>query len=143
MRHIRKTIGVAAAAAVCALTASTGTAQAQPDSLYAPSSLVLTHGWGEEAMTAVVDRAVTLNCAPAPSGSHPAAEGACSELRAVNAEFAALSDPDPGVFCTREYNPVVVTADGVWEGRRVSWSQTFGNPCEMRASLGDTAAFAF
>lgn len=147
MRFFLKTVGATAVVAACVMSGTSGTAQAQPRAataaLYAPSSLVLAVGQGEEAQSATVERAVTLTCAPKASGSHPAASTACAELRSVKGDFAQLVDRSPGVICTKEWKPVVVTVDGVWEGRRVAWSATFGNSCEMRANLAGSAALTF
>ncbi|MGR8006975.1 subtilase-type protease inhibitor [Streptomyces hypolithicus] len=148
MRHFRNALGVLGTATALALTgvASTGMAHAQPAasaSLYAPSALVLSVGEGEEAATATVWRAVTLSCAPRPAGTHPSAEAACAELGATGGEFSALVDGTKRRTCTRQWDPVVITAEGVWQGKRVSWSATFGNACEMRSSLTEGATFAF
>ncbi|MBC2906734.1 protease inhibitor [Streptomyces cupreus] len=130
------------AAAVCgplagAAPAAPGNA---PASLYAPSALVLTVAHGESAALAAPERAVTLVCAPAPSGTHPAAGPACAELRAAQGDFDALASDDD-MLCTREYDPVVVTVDGVWRGERVSYERTFSNEC-VKSSLG-ASVFAF
>ncbi|MEU6147926.1 subtilase-type protease inhibitor [Streptomyces sp. NPDC047081] len=125
------------ATAVCAPL--TGTALAAPASLYAPSALVLTTGHGESAAATTPQRAVTLNCAPTPSGTHPAAALACAELRAAGG-LDALA-PRSDVLCTKEYDPVVVTVDGVWQGKRVSFERTFANEC-VKTSYG-TSVFAF
>ncbi|MHC3467203.1 protease inhibitor [Streptomyces sp. 7R007] len=136
-------------AATLALTATavcgplTGSALAEPAaapaSLYAPSALVLTVGHGESAATTTPQRAVTLSCAPTPSGTHPAAALACAELRAAGGlEGLAPRDDVP---CTKQYDPVVVTADGVWQGKRVAYERTFGNEC-VKNSYG-SALFAF
>lgn len=147
MRFFLKTVGATAVAAACVMSGTSGTAQAQPKAapagLYAPSSLVLAVGQGEEADTATMQRAVTLTCTPKASGTHPSASAACAELRAVNGEFAQLVGKQAGMACTKEWKPVVVTVDGVWQGRRVAWSATFGNSCEMRASVSEGAALAF
>ncbi|MFC7303955.1 subtilase-type protease inhibitor [Streptomyces monticola] len=154
MKHTLKALGTTAAVAACLLATTAGTAQAgsapraespspQTKGLYAPSDLVLSVGYGEDAATATVDRAVTLTCAPRAAGSHPAAEAACTEVRGVGGELAALVDTDPGTVCTKEWNPRVITVAGVWEGRTVSWSTTFGNPCELRAAVAGSAALAF
>lgn len=122
------TLGLAATAVCGPLT---GTALAQPSSptaLYAPSALVLTTGHGDSAATVTPERAVTLTCAPTASGTHPAAASACAELRAADGDFDALGVRD-GVLCTKEYDPVVVTVDGVWRGQRVSYERTFANEC--------------
>jgi hypothetical protein len=111
-----------------------------PSGLYAPSALVLTMGHGETAATVTPERAVTLNCAPTPSGTHPAAYDACAELRAVNGDFDALTLRD-GALCTRQFDPVVVTVQGVWRGKRVAYERTFANEC-VKNSYG-TSFFAF
>ncbi|GAA1888791.1 protease inhibitor [Streptomyces durmitorensis] len=147
MRFFLKTVGATAVVAACVMSGTSGTAQAQPKAaaagLYAPSSLVLAVGQGEEADTAIMERAVTLNCLPKASGTHPTPSAACAELRAVDGQFAQLVGTSPGMACTKEWKPVVVAVDGVWQGRRVAWSQTFGNSCEMRAGLAGGAALAF
>ncbi|WP_327351262.1 subtilase-type protease inhibitor [Streptomyces sp. NBC_01304] len=146
MRRIVKTIGTAATVAGCLLAASTATAQAQtprPTGLYAPSDLVLAVGQGDDPATATVERAVTLTCAPRAGGTHPAAEAACAELTLAEGQFDDLAAPAPHALCTKEWNPVHLTADGVWQGRRVAWTTTFANPCEMRAALTDSAALSF
>ncbi|MEU5595424.1 protease inhibitor [Streptomyces sp. NPDC020298] len=121
----------------------TGAAFAAPDSapssLYAPSALVLTTGHGESALTATPERAVTLSCAPTASGTHPAAVQACADLRGAGGDLNGLKSSDD-VFCTKLYNPVVVTVEGVWQGKRVSYERTFGNAC-VKDSYG--AVFAF
>ncbi|MCI3242239.1 MULTISPECIES: protease inhibitor [Streptomyces] len=137
-------------AATLALTATavcgplTGAALAAPAtapaSLYAPSALVLTVGHGDSAAAATPLRAVTLNCAPTASGTHPAAVSACAELRGVAGDFAALTARDD-VLCTKQYDPVVVTVDGVWEGKRVSYERTFANQCVKSSYL--TSVFSF
>ncbi|KKD09315.1 subtilase-type protease inhibitor [Streptomyces sp. WM6386] len=133
-------------AATLALTATavcgplTGTALAAPASLYPPSALVLTVGHGDSAALATPARAVTLACAPTPSGSHPAAALACAELRTVGGDFDALTGRGD-VLCTKQYDPVVVTVDGVWQGSRVSYERTFANEC-VKSTHG-TSLFAF
>ncbi|WP_406431676.1 protease inhibitor [Streptomyces sp. NBC_00631] len=131
------TLGLTAVAVCGPLT---GAAVAAPSSLYAPSALVLTTGHGTDAATATPERAVTLNCAPSASGTHPAAAEACAELRGAGGDFDALA-PNSDVWCTKLYDPVVVTVEGVWQGKRVSYERTFGNQC-MRDAYG-THVFAF
>ncbi|MFI9648175.1 subtilase-type protease inhibitor [Streptomyces sp. NPDC052040] len=127
------------ATAVCGLAGSALAAPNAPASLYAPSALVLTTGHGQDA-TATPQRAVTLNCAPTASGTHPAATDACADLRSVGGDINALSARQ-GVFCTMLYDPVVVTVQGVWQGKRVDYQRTFANEC-VKTSYG-TALFAF
>ncbi|MER6573413.1 subtilase-type protease inhibitor [Streptomyces sp. NPDC001093] len=134
-------LGLMAAAVCGSLTgAAVAAPGAAPSSLYAPSALVLTTGHGSDAATATPERAVTLTCAPTASGTHPAAAVACAELRGTGGDFDALK-PSVDVWCNKLYNPVVVTVQGVWEGKRVSYERTFGNTC-VRDSVGG-GVFAF
>ncbi|MFF9209121.1 MULTISPECIES: subtilase-type protease inhibitor [unclassified Streptomyces] len=118
----------------------TGAAHAAPASLYAPSALVLTTGHGESATSATPARAVTLSCAPTASGTHPDPAAACAELRRAGGDLDALS-AGTDVLCTKQYDPVVVTVDGVWQGKRVSYERTFANECVKTAH--GSAVFAF
>ncbi|MFI1561980.1 protease inhibitor [Streptomyces sp. NPDC020490] len=114
---------------------------AAPASLYAPSALVLTVGHGTDAALATPQRAVTLSCAPTPSGTHPAPARACAELRGAAGDPDALGVGDDVLPCTRQYDPVVVTVDGVWQGRRVSYERTFANECVKNAYGASVFAF--
>jgi hypothetical protein len=148
MRYPLGALGATVALTATTLAGMGGVAQAEPATagrLYAPSALVLTIGKGDDAATASVQRAVLLNCAPTPSGTHPAADQACRELHAVNGEFPALTvSAEPDRVCTKIWNPVVITVDGVWEGRRVSWAHTFPNDCVMTGAEGfQRAVFHF
>lgn len=142
MRSISRSLGLSSAAmGLAALTAlaGSGAAGAAPtgtEVLYAPSALVLTITDGTDAATGTVLRAATLTCAPRPGGTHPAPAAACAELRANGPELDALAVPRPDAACTREWAPVTVTADGVWQGRRLSYSYTYANSCGLRNSTG-------
>ncbi|AKJ09033.1 protease inhibitor protein [Streptomyces incarnatus] len=134
-------LGLTAAAVCGPLTgAAVAAPGAAPSSLYAPSALVLTTGHGSDAAMATPERAVTLTCAPTASGTHPAAAAACAELRGTGGDFDALK-PAGDVWCNKLYDPVVVTVQGVWQGKRVSYERTFGNTC-VRDSVGG-GVFAF
>ncbi|WP_314174030.1 subtilase-type protease inhibitor [Streptomyces winkii] len=145
VRNHVKVLGTAAALAVGCVMGVGGVAHAdsvEADSLYAPSALVLTVGKGPDVATAAVQRAVVLNCAPKPSGTHPAADRACAEVRGVDGRFEQLAEAGaPGMTCTRIWDPVVVTADGVWKGQRVSWQHTYANSCTLEKSGGSVFAF--
>ncbi|MFF6782916.1 protease inhibitor [Streptomyces sp. NPDC012510] len=116
----------------------TGSALAAPEptasGLYAPSALVLTVGHGETAAAVTPERAVTLTCSPRPAGTHPAPVDACAELRGSGGDFDALAG-SAGAMCSKQYDPVVVTVQGVWQGKRVAYERTFANQC-----LKDSAA---
>ncbi|MFE9045603.1 subtilase-type protease inhibitor [Streptomyces sp. NPDC007818] len=140
MRH---RIAAVAASALLVLAGSAGVAQAAPDSLYAPSALVLTVAQGDEQAATVV-RASTLSCAPTAQGTHPDPEGACAALAAASGSLdRLLAAPAPGRLCPLHYDPITVSADGVWQGERVSWRHTFSNTCAMSVTLGGNDVFAF
>ncbi|MCQ9129719.1 MULTISPECIES: subtilase-type protease inhibitor [Streptomyces] len=135
------TLGLTAATVCGSLTGPALAAPAAaPTSLYAPSALVLTVGHGDSAATVDAARAVTLNCAPTPSGTHPSAARACAELRAAGGDLDLLAGPG-GAVCTRQYDPVVVTVDGVWQGKRVDFERTFANECVKNAAVSSLFAF--
>ncbi|MEU0692677.1 subtilase-type protease inhibitor [Streptomyces niveus] len=127
--------------AIGGVPASTDTATGRGGSLYAPSALVLTVTDGADHKTGTVQRAVTLSCAPTPSGSHPDAVTACAELKKNGAKFDAITTSATNRVCTKEWEPVTVTADGAWEGQRVNYAHTFSNSCAMDGGRG--AVFTF
>lgn len=133
------TLGLTATAVCGPLTGAALAEPAAASSLYAPSALVLTLGHGESAAAVTPERAVTLTCAPGSSGTHPAATAACAELRAAQGDFDALG-AGADAMCTKEYAPVVVTVEGVWRGKRVSYERTFANEC-VKSSYGTVFAF--
>ncbi|MFG2329567.1 subtilase-type protease inhibitor [Streptomyces sp. NPDC048604] len=146
MRHVsnfRLTALAACTGLALVGTAASGIADAATTGLYPPSALVLTIGAGDDSGTATVVRAVTLTCAPTPGGSHPAPAAACTELNAVDGRFGELAADTPTRACTRQYQPVTITGDGVWQGKRVSWTATYGNACELGATMARGQVFAF
>ncbi|WP_030197156.1 SSI family serine proteinase inhibitor [Streptomyces sp. NRRL S-87] len=141
MRSIVRGLGLAAT--TMALTAATavtavGTADAAPTGearLYAPSALVISLVDGVDPSEGII-RAVTLSCMPTPTGTHPDPAGACGELRANNAKFDQITKAGSAALCTREWHPMTVTVDGVWEGSRVSYRHTFANRCALHNGSG-------
>ncbi|MEV4442580.1 subtilase-type protease inhibitor [Streptomyces sp. NPDC049577] len=139
MRYITGGIALAAALGMAGLAGAGTAANAAPSStqsLYAPSALVLTVAQGDDPATAGVQRAVTLTCTPKAGGTHPAVSDACAALRAAGGDFNKVTTIKAGTFCTKEYNPTLVTAEGVWDGKRVSYKRVFANPCEREAGKG-------
>ncbi|WP_267897178.1 SSI family serine proteinase inhibitor [Streptomyces albireticuli] len=108
---------------------------AESSSLYPPSDLVFTLALGEGAdLNVPVMRAATLTCLPKITGSHPFAENACRLLEKAEGSFVDLIGEKRD--CTKEYIPVTVTADGVWQGRRVKYEESFGNRCVLLRERG-------
>ncbi|WP_327596788.1 SSI family serine proteinase inhibitor [Streptomyces chartreusis] len=114
-------------------------AHAAAEILYAPSALVLPVSRG-----ATVERAVTIDCAPTPRGTHPAPEAACAEIHAADrgGDISALMETSRSTTpCTREWDPVTLDVTGVWKGHRVSLTQTYPNSCVMRSLNSTLLAF--
>ncbi|GGS01336.1 subtilase-type protease inhibitor [Streptomyces aureoverticillatus] len=148
MRYISGGIALGATLALGGLaTAATAAPEATPSAAattasgYAPSELVLTIGYGDNAADASIQRAVTLGCSSTGVGSHPDAPGACDQLRAVGGKFDKVTKAPSNRACTKEWNPIVVTAQGVWEGRRVNYEHTFANPCALTVGQGQVFNF--
>lgn len=143
---VRHRIAVVSSAALLTLAGATGIAEAQPAGLYAPSAVVLAvaQGEGQAEGEGTVVRASTLSCAPTAQGTHPDPEAACEALAATAGTLdTLLDDPDSNRACPMHYDPVTVTAVGVWQGSRISWEHTFSNACVMSATFNGNALFAF
>ena len=77
--------------------------------------------------------AVKLRCDPA-GGPHPTAAAACAELRQVGGRPERLRPAR--TMCMMIYAPITAEITGTWRGTKVSWSQTYGNTCEMSRATG-------
>ena len=77
--------------------------------------------------------AVTLRCNP-PGGAHPKPAAACHTLRTVEGRPARLKPAR--MMCTMIYAPITAQIAGRWRGKKVSWSKTYGNTCEMTRATG-------
>ncbi|MEU0518489.1 SSI family serine proteinase inhibitor [Streptosporangium sp. NPDC006007] len=100
-------------------------------------ALVLSFAYGERPVP--VARHALLSCDP-PRGTHPDPYGACEALIPVRGNPAELT-PLPDVICTMQYDPVTVTATGVWDGRFIRFQQTYGNACSLYAATGVVFSF--
>ena len=69
-----------------------------------------------------------------------AADAACAEMNRLGGDLDALTMRED-VFCTQQYDPVLVTVDGVWQGQRVSYERIFSNACVMNAHGSSVFAF--
>ncbi|MBW4716318.1 SSI family serine proteinase inhibitor [Saccharothrix obliqua] len=83
-------------------------------------------------------RLAHLTCGPA-GGTHGNAHHACAALSEVDGRIDELRAAP--VSCTMEYDPVTVTATGTWRGERRRFTQTFENPCVLRAGTGHVFDF--
>ncbi|GAA4210260.1 hypothetical protein GCM10022252_77850 [Streptosporangium oxazolinicum] len=74
-----------------------------------------------------------------PGDTHPDAVHACEALAEVRGDPARLR-PKAGVACTLQYDPVTVTAIGIWNNRFIRFERTYGSPCSLRAATGPVFA---
>lgn len=68
-----------------------------------------------------------LTCLPT-GGTHSNPWFACAELKQAGGDLNNL-EPQGWRTCTKEYNPVILSANGHWKGQEVTWSRMFGNEC--------------
>ncbi|WP_436496734.1 SSI family serine proteinase inhibitor [Actinokineospora sp. HUAS TT18] len=121
---------LAGAFAVLAAASAAAPAAAAPrESAY----LVLTVSGSDELL-----RIGSLRCGP-NGGNHHSPDAACHTLAQVNGEFHRLNVA-PDRACTLQYDPVRVTASGRWHGKRVSFEETYGNPCVLAVTTGPVFA---
>lgn len=75
----------------------------------------------------------SLTCPPDGS-SHPNPVAACEQLSRADGHIEGIPE-DPGP-CTREFNPVIVTASGMWNGEPRHYKQEFSNRCVAVRTTG-------
>ncbi|REK91203.1 protease inhibitor [Streptomyces inhibens] len=83
-------------------------------------------------------RGVRLNC-PDTQGRHPHATAACDALTWARGDMDAL--PGEPRNCTKQYDPVTVTATGSWRGGPVNWRKEYANACMMDSATGPVFRF--
>ncbi|WP_405161285.1 SSI family serine proteinase inhibitor [Nocardia sp. NBC_01499] len=86
-------------------------------------------------------RVVSLICAPTVGGTHPKAKEACKNLTAANGNIRQLANFTEPPLCSQDFDPVVATIDGVWQGKPISDHGFFSNVCVLRATT--VAVFDF
>lgn len=101
-------------------------------------ALVLTLTQGSTVLPST--RAVVLQCSPVGGGTHPKTREACTALEPASGDVRKFK-PAAGLVCPLIYDPVTVSAVGVWKSRFTMSSQTFGNGCQMRNALGAVGSF--
>lgn len=76
----------------------------------------------------------SLTCA-SNGGSHPDPVTACEQLSRADGRIEDIPE-DPGP-CTKEFNPVILSATGTWNGESRDYKQEFANRCvAVRATGG-------
>src|SRR4051812_19178671 len=121
--------GAAALLAAACVTAAPAAAAALP------SSLTLTATTDGQA-----PHVVELSCDPV-AGTHPDAELACMQLDQVNGDIASMPGTEAHIFCPMIFQPIRVTATGVWRGRTVLFQDSYTNSCERDNKTGNLFRF--
>jgi hypothetical protein len=80
-----------------------------------------------------------LLCNPV-GGDHPNGAAACRDLGVASSDFDRLPG-DPRGVCGAVYDPVTVTANGIWEGKPVDFAKTYDNPCKLYLRTGPVFEF--
>lgn len=79
-----------------------------------------------------VRTSVKLRCPD--GGTHPDPRAACADLAGVDGRVADI-EPRSGI-CTRQYEPVTVSAYGLWRGLPRAYKEQFANRCEAVHATG-------
>ncbi|MCK2241111.1 MULTISPECIES: SSI family serine proteinase inhibitor [unclassified Crossiella] len=103
----------------------------------AASWLVLTSNPGEAPTRDARSR--TLTCEPA-AGAHPQPAWSCHELKKAGGDFHQVN-VGPQEPCYLIYAPITVTARGMWNGRPVTYQETFPNDCVLYQEKGPLFRF--
>ncbi|WP_067674301.1 subtilase-type protease inhibitor [Nocardia miyunensis] len=128
-----RTAAVASAALATMAAVTAAPAQARPTDL-PPTVLLLSVSRSHAPALGTV----LLTCSPAVAGNHPQSDAACDELEAAGGDFGALRGRAMR-FCPMIYDPVTLSAEGIWHGTRVSYRQTYANACQS----GDRSTYVF
>jgi Subtilisin inhibitor-like len=100
-----------------------------------PSTLTLTATTDGHA-----PHVVELTCDPV-AGNHPDAELACYQLAQVDGDIATMPGTEAHIFCPMIFQPITVTADGLWRGRPVTFQDKYTNSCERDNKTGNLFRF--
>ncbi|HEY0496420.1 MAG TPA: SSI family serine proteinase inhibitor [Kutzneria sp.] len=124
---------ILAGAAALLAAACVTTAPAAAASL--PSSLTLTATTDGQA-----PHVVELTCDPV-AGTHPDAQLACVQLAQVDGDIANMPGTEAHIFCPMIFQPIRVTATGLWRGRTVLFRDSYTNSCERDNKTGNLFRF--
>ncbi len=105
---------------------------------FSARALVLTLSQGAVPLSST--HTAVLQCSPVYGGTHPKTREACATLEPASGDVRRFK-PAVGLICPLIYEPVTVSAVGVWKSRFTMSSQTFGNSCQMHSALGAVGSF--
>jgi hypothetical protein len=122
-------------AGAVALCAAAVCVTAVPAAAAMPSTLTLSATTDGQA-----PHLVQLTCDPA-GGTHPDAQTACMQLSQVDGDIAHLPGTEAHIFCPMIFQPITVSATGLWRGRTVLFQDKYTNSCERDNKTGDLFRF--
>jgi hypothetical protein len=82
--------------------------------------------------------AIAIQC-PDRADQHPYGEVTCAIVDAVDGDFYRL--PGNPRSCSKEYDPVTATMNGLWRNRSIGWQKTYSNACMLDAMTGPVFRF--
>jgi hypothetical protein len=100
-----------------------------------PSSLTLTATTDGRA-----PHVVELTCDPV-AGTHPDAQLACYQLEQVDGDIAHMPGTEAHIFCPMIFQPIEVSATGLWRGHTVLFQDKYTNSCERDNKTGNLFRF--
>ncbi|MBZ3904671.1 MULTISPECIES: SSI family serine proteinase inhibitor [Streptomyces] len=139
-RTARAALLAALALLTVGASAPAGTTAVQGDWLYVSLARAGVQAPGAQAADPRTSdtRGTLLLCDP-PQGHGHAAQ-ACAELRRTEGDITRI--PHRDAICTEIYAPIRATAEGQWNGRTITYEQTFANACVMAARTGSVFALS-
>ncbi|EWM15963.1 SSI family serine proteinase inhibitor [Kutzneria sp. 744] len=123
---------LAGAAALCVAAVCV---TAVPAAAAMPSTLSLTATTRGQA-----PHVVELTCDPV-AGTHPDAQLACLQLDQVDGDIANMPGTEAHIFCPMIFQPIKVSATGLWRGRTVLFQDSYTNSCERDNKTGSLFRF--
>ena len=122
-------------AVAVALCAAAVCVTAVPAAAAMPSTLTLSATTDGQA-----PHLAQLTCDPA-GGTHPDAQTACMQLSQVDGDIAHMPGTEAHIFCPMIFQPITVSATGLWRGRTVLFQDKYTNSCERDNKTGDLFRF--
>ncbi len=117
-------------AGAAALSLAAVCVTAVPAAATMPSVLTLT-----TTTNGYAPHVVELTCDP-DGGTHPDSQTACMQLSQVDGDVAHLPASQVHIFCPMIFQPITVTATGLWRGRTVQFRDEYTNGCERDNRTG-------
>ena len=130
-----RVLACAVALSTIVMGAAAAGVTAAPATAAMPSTLTLSATTAGQA-----PHVVELTCDPA-GGTHPDAQTACMQLSQVDGDITTMPGTEAHIFCPMIFQPITVTATGLWRGRAVLFQDKYTNGCERDNKTGNLFRF--